>query len=275
MSFAAPRVGASRSRQRTVPDECPGRVGGCREVFLVCRSDDPGDSLGNRARSWLHAGPGCRSSHRCSTIAASSASHGVPGHTSRTAAKKPRAPSPPRPAPASPATTRPAARSTSAGRFAPARPRHVLAGQVHLCVTLPGSDSGRRSGRFDLRDRPPVLGGSHRGRARSSAAVDATGDGGRGSALFASPAVRGRKPRWCHECREGPGWWTRSQRLRTLAALPVQVEVRAPPKIPVYQRIGAEAAEMQARGVPIAAIARHLRVDHHTVEKAIWWFRGR
>ena len=32
---------------------------------------------------------------------------------------------------------------------------------------------------------------------------------------------------------------------------------------------------MQARGVLIAAIARHFRVDHHTVVKAIWWFRGR
>ena len=44
-------------------------------------------------------------------------------------------------------------------------------------------------------------------------------------------------------------FWTRSQRLRTLAALPVEVELRDPPRTPVYQRIAAEAAGMQERGL--------------------------
>ena len=41
------------------------------------------------------------------------------------------------------------------------------------------------------------------------------------------------------------------------------------------QRIAAEAAGMQDRGVRVAAIARHFGVDYHTADKAIGWFRGR
>jgi len=43
---------------------------------------------------------------------------------------------------------------------------------------------------------------------------------------------------------------------------------------PVYQRIAAEAAEMQARGARVAVIARHFGVDHHTAAKAVRWFHG-
>ena len=71
------------------------------------------------------------------------------------------------------------------------------------------------------------------------------------------------------------GWWTRSQRLRTLAALPVSVELRDPLTTPVYQRIAAEAAAMQDRGARVAEIARYFGVDHHTADKALAWFRGR
>ena len=62
------------------------------------------------------------------------------------------------------------------------------------------------------------------------------------------------------------------QGLRTLAALPVKVEFRLEPKIPVYQQIAAEAAEMRAGGAPFRAIAEHFGVDDHTVAKAIRWF---
>ena len=68
---------------------------------------------------------------------------------------------------------------------------------------------------------------------------------------------------------------TRSQRLRTLAALPLRVELRDPPTTPVYQCIAAEAAVMRDRGVTVAAIARHFGVDDHTAAKAIRWFRQR
>ena len=69
-------------------------------------------------------------------------------------------------------------------------------------------------------------------------------------------------------------WWTRQQRLRTLAALPVQVELRVEPVVPVYQRIAAEAAGMRARGLSVAAVARHFGVDDHTVVKAVRWLHG-
>ena len=61
-----------------------------------------------------------------------------------------------------------------------------------------------------------------------------------------------------------------------MAELPFEAEFRAvvPVPVPVYQRIAAEAAGMQDQGVTVAAIARHFGVDHHTVEKAIRWFRG-
>ena len=68
---------------------------------------------------------------------------------------------------------------------------------------------------------------------------------------------------------------TRSQRLRTSAALPLEVELRDPPTAPVYQRIAAEAAAMQGRGLRVAAIARHFGIDDHAAAKGIWWFRER
>ena len=71
------------------------------------------------------------------------------------------------------------------------------------------------------------------------------------------------------------GWWTRSQRLRTLAAVRLAVELRDPPETPVYQRIAAEATQMRAAGGTVKAIRVHFGVDHHTVEKAIRWFRQR
>jgi len=57
-----------------------------------------------------------------------------------------------------------------------------------------------------------------------------------------------------------------------LAALPVQVELRVEPVVPVYQRIAAEAAGMRARGLSVAAIARYFGIDDHTAAKAIRWF---
>ena len=70
------------------------------------------------------------------------------------------------------------------------------------------------------------------------------------------------------------GWWTRSQRLRTLAALAVEVELRDPPTTPVYQRIAAQAAEMRAGGAAFHAIAEHFGVDDHTAADAVRWFHG-
>ncbi len=67
---------------------------------------------------------------------------------------------------------------------------------------------------------------------------------------------------------------TRTQRLRTLARLRIDVELRDPLMAPVYQRIGAQAAEMRRRGRPFRAIAEHFKVDDHTAAKAVRWFRA-
>ncbi len=71
------------------------------------------------------------------------------------------------------------------------------------------------------------------------------------------------------------GFRTWTQRLRTLAELLFDVEIRDVPKTPVYQEIAAQAGEMRDRGVSVAAIARHFGVDHHTVDKALRWFGQR
>ncbi len=43
----------------------------------------------------------------------------------------------------------------------------------------------------------------------------------------------------------------------------------------MYQRIAVEVAAMYARGVLVSAIANQFGVDHHTVDKALRWFRSR
>ena len=54
---------------------------------------------------------------------------------------------------------------------------------------------------------------------------------------------------------------THSQRLRTLAAVPLEVELRDPPTIPMFQRIAAQAAEMRRRGRPFRAVTEHFGGD--------------
>jgi hypothetical protein len=42
---------------------------------------------------------------------------------------------------------------------------------------------------------------------------------------------------------------------------------------PTYQRIARDASHLRQLGLSVAAIARHLRVDHKTAAKAIRWNR--
>ena len=58
----------------------------------------------------------------------------------------------------------------------------------------------------------------------------------------------------------------------TLAKLLLDPELRDPPETPVYQKIAAGAAEMDADGTRLSLIARHFGVDPKTVMKAIAWF---
>ena len=69
--------------------------------------------------------------------------------------------------------------------------------------------------------------------------------------------------------------WTRSQRLRTLAEIPVEVELRGLPEVPIYQRIAREADRLHDAGLTLDAIAEHFAVDDHTAAKAVRWFRQR
>ena len=91
-----------------------------------------------------------------------------------------------------------------------------------------------------------------------------------GSGLFSSAApVRFR-------CGTFAPWpRTRSQRLRTLAQIAVEVELRGPVKTPIFRVIPQEAAEMRERGLRVSAIARRFGVDHHTVDKALCCLRYR
>ena len=70
------------------------------------------------------------------------------------------------------------------------------------------------------------------------------------------------------------GWWTRQENIRTLARSPFVVDLVEAAPGPAYRRIAFEATEMRASGLRVAAIARHFRVDHHTVDKALRWFTG-
>ena len=71
------------------------------------------------------------------------------------------------------------------------------------------------------------------------------------------------------------GWWTQSQRCRTLARLSLDVEQRDPIITPVSQVIASEAAELRVRGETFSAIARHFGVTPKTVKKALRWFGPR
>ena len=51
-----------------------------------------------------------------------------------------------------------------------------------------------------------------------------------------------------------------------------RAELRDPPAMPMYQKIAAEAAGMDAAGPRISLMARHFSVDAKTVQKAIAWF---
>ena len=79
-------------------------------------------------------------------------------------------------------------------------------------------------------------------------------------------------PRTCLEVLGMVGWWTRTQCLRTSLDHLFSFELRDPPETPVYQKIAAEAAEMDAGGACIPLMARQFGVDPKTVMKAIAWF---
>ena len=73
---------------------------------------------------------------------------------------------------------------------------------------------------------------------------------------------------------EGIKKWTRTQRIRTVAAVPLGVPLFETAPRPTYQEIAKKARHMNRLGLSHAAIARRLRVTGKTVAKAIAWING-
>ncbi len=67
-------------------------------------------------------------------------------------------------------------------------------------------------------------------------------------------------------------WWTRTQRIRTVAQLPFEVALLDVTAAPLYQRIAHKAFHLQRLGISQSAISRQLGVADKTLAKAIAWF---
>jgi DNA-binding NarL/FixJ family response regulator len=63
--------------------------------------------------------------------------------------------------------------------------------------------------------------------------------------------------------------WTRSQRIRTAAAIPVTALIVDSGSMPVYLEIGEKAVHLRELGMSDKAIARALNVSDKTAAKAI------
>ena len=69
-------------------------------------------------------------------------------------------------------------------------------------------------------------------------------------------------------------WWTRTQRIRTVAEVPLEVALSETEARPVYQQVARKALRLRELGLSYCAIARKLEVDDKTVVKAIQWLEG-
>lgn len=62
--------------------------------------------------------------------------------------------------------------------------------------------------------------------------------------------------------------WTRSQRIRTSAEVPIETAILDTGSPPIYQQISPKAFQLQQLGLSNSVIARRLGVDE-TVSKAV------
>jgi len=69
-------------------------------------------------------------------------------------------------------------------------------------------------------------------------------------------------------------WWTRTRRIRTTAAIPLEVPILEIKSPPVYQGIAPKAKHLQELGMSQSEIGRRLGVDRWTVGKALRWLNG-
>jgi CRP-like cAMP-binding protein len=68
--------------------------------------------------------------------------------------------------------------------------------------------------------------------------------------------------------------WTRTQRIRTAAAIPVETVIVDRTELPVYLRIAEKAKQLRELGMSDRAIAEALGVSDKTVAKAVEARRG-
>lgn len=66
-------------------------------------------------------------------------------------------------------------------------------------------------------------------------------------------------------------WWTWTERIRTIANIPVEVKLLNTVQEPVYQKIVNKSLHLKELGFSNRKIAKHLNVDEKTVAKAIQW----
>ena len=74
-------------------------------------------------------------------------------------------------------------------------------------------------------------------------------------------------------CREK--WWTWTVRIRTIAKLPIEVDLLNTAQEPIYQKIANKSLHLRELGFSNRKIAEHLNVDEKTVAKAITWEAGK
>jgi hypothetical protein len=63
--------------------------------------------------------------------------------------------------------------------------------------------------------------------------------------------------------------WTRTQRIRTVTGIAVEVSIAETVESPVYEQIAGKAQHLRELGMSDKAIARALQVSDKTVAKAI------
>ena len=69
-------------------------------------------------------------------------------------------------------------------------------------------------------------------------------------------------------------WWTRTQRIRTAAAVRLEVGLCETSELPAYQRIARKALRLVELGLSDRVIADRLGVTDKTVAKGVRWLRG-
>jgi hypothetical protein len=66
-------------------------------------------------------------------------------------------------------------------------------------------------------------------------------------------------------------WWTRSQSIRTLAQIPIEVALVDPVQPLKHEEIAAEVVLLRKLGVPVYKIAHAVGVADKTVLRALKW----